>query len=140
MEKLTNKIPPETERYLNNFYQPYITAYKFLELFFAVLYKQGTTRYQREFSEIIRTAKEQEKFKNLLQDIHFKSNGIYYYSDQIDEGISSLKVCELIETVSPQEKIIVINYTENIVNMILSQYSADDIEKVTEIIMINNHK
>jgi hypothetical protein len=129
-EQLNN----ETKAYLKRFHNPETTAYNFLNLFFAVLYHDGLRQYPREFSDIIHNAKQNPKYSRLLGDIHFRSNGVFWYSNQIEDGIFKLKLCGLIATLSPKDDIILLQYNPNIVDGILKSFTEEDIQNTREII------
>jgi hypothetical protein len=123
----------ETEAYSQKFYEPAITAYDFLKLFFAVLYHDGIRGYPRDFSNIIYSAKQNTKYSELLEDIHFKSNGVFRYSNQIEDSIFKLKMYDLIATISPQDKIIVLQYDSDTVSEIFGQFTEENIANTREI-------
>lgn len=100
-EKNSNstKVP-----YIDRFYQSKFTSYDFVSLFCAILSKQQQYSFFREhLIEFIKSSKTNRKYEHILEDIYLKSNGIFNYSDNLDDAIFNLKVGGILYTISPEQ-------------------------------------
>lgn len=89
--------------YINRFYQPKATSYDFMSLFCALLSKQQEYSFCREhLIEFIKSCQINRKYKDLLDDIRYKSNGVFNYSDDLDDAIFNLKLGGILYTISPE--------------------------------------
>lgn len=50
----------------------------------------------------IKVCKSENKYRNLLNDINLKNNGLFDYSEDINEAIAKLKWVKILYTISPE--------------------------------------
>ena len=131
---LKSNLSAETQQYLELFYEPRISAYEFFKLFFAILYRRGVKEVTRDFTEFLYKEKKKDSFRDILREIKFKNNGIYYYSNQIEDSIFNLQNVGLIGKENPSFGKILLKYNELVVADILSNFERNDIELVESIV------
>lgn len=103
MTKDNNVQFEKHNKYIERFDNPDFTAYDFLSLFSALNALQKEYSFDRDsLINFINFCKKGLKFSNLLNDIHLKSNGISYYSEEFDEAIGKLKWGNILYTISPE--------------------------------------
>lgn len=91
------------ENYNARFYQQKFSAYDFMKLFCAILSRQGKFSFYRDsLIDFINTCKFDGEYNNLLGGINLKSNGIFYYSKDLQEAITKLKFGGILYTISPE--------------------------------------
>ncbi len=102
-----------TNSYLNQFYEPKVTAYEFLKCFFAYLRKNKIQEIERDLVDFLRCQKENADNKDVLEEINFRTNGVNYFSDDIEDALFNLQNGGLLGKMNPSFGIIIIKYTEN---------------------------
>ncbi|MBE6160529.1 MAG: hypothetical protein E7157_05755 [Lactobacillales bacterium] len=96
------------KKYIDKFYDPNFSAYDFMSLFSAISAEQKVYSFnEEELNKFIKECKDSSEFDNLLNDINFKSNGISYYSEELDEAITKLKFGNILYTITPQRDSII---------------------------------
>lgn len=94
----------ETEKYLEGLYEKKFSAYDFMCLFCAVCASQKQYKFNRDnLLDFIIKCKNEGKYMNLLNDIKFKNDGMFNYSNNYDEAIMKLKWCGMLWTKSPEK-------------------------------------
>lgn len=106
------KINARTAEYLSRFYEPKVTAYEFLKYFFAYLKKQKVDEVDRDLVNFLYTQKKIQHNKDVLEEINFRSNGINYYSDDVEDALFNLQNGGLLGKMNPSFGIIIIKYTD----------------------------
>lgn len=124
----------DTQSYINMFYTPVITSYKFLKSFFAELYSRGEMRISRDLSEFFYNLKTDLRYNTLLKELHFKSNGIYHYSNELEDDILTLQNMGLLGKKNPSFGIILIEYNDAIADETLHSLSDDYRTLIQEIV------
>ncbi len=90
-------------KYIDRFYDSPFSPYDFLSLFSALYVQQEEYFFDRDkLVEFIASCKRDDKYNNLLDDIHLKNNGIHSYSEDFDEAVAKLKWAHILYTVSPE--------------------------------------
>lgn len=119
------KLYDDTQTYIDMFYTPKITSYEFLKSFFAELYSQNVTKISRDLSEFFYSLKNNPKYNVLLREIHFRSNGIFKYSNEIEDDILTLQNMGLLGKKNPSFGIIFIEFNTDIVAETLGALSSE---------------
>ena len=88
----------DTLEYLSKFHEPEISACSLLKAFFAKLYMSKIYEVKEDLSPFFIYLKDNEKYEKILSDIHFKSNGIFMFSNELEDGIAFLKNLNLLYT------------------------------------------
>ena len=116
----------EHNAYLERFYEPKVTAYEFLKCFFAYLKKSGVGEIDRDLVEFLHNQKERDANNIVMEEINFRSNGVNYYSDDLEDALFNLQNGGLLGKMNPSFGIIIIKYTpdeiEETINSIPEQY------------------
>lgn len=119
--------------YLERFYEPKVTAYEFMKCFFAFLSKNKVTQIERDLVDFLKNQKQINGNETVLEEINFRTNGVNYYSDDIEDALFNLQNGGLLGKMNPSFGIIIIKYNENeideSINAISGQY-RDIIEKI----------
>lgn len=122
-----------TTMYLERFYEPKVTAYEFMKCFFAYLRKNGVREIERDLVEFLRSQKQIESNTIVLEEINFRTNGVNFYSDDIEDALFNLQNGGLLGKMNPSFGIIIIKYSEEeideAINAISEQYRVT-IEKI----------
>jgi len=93
----------QQEKYLEKFYEPDFSAYDFITLFSAANARKNDYYFDRDsLIQFINFCKRTSIFNNLLDDIMLKSNGVTYFSDELNNAITSLKMVRILYTISPE--------------------------------------
>ena len=101
--KQMTRISERQKKYMERFYEPEFSAYDFMCLFCAVNGIQQKYSFDREILlSFIKSCKLNGEYTNLLDDINFKSNGVFYYSEELQEAITKLKLAGVLYTISPE--------------------------------------
>lgn len=96
-------IASEEEKYIDRFYDPSFSPYDFLSLFSALYASQKDYSFSRDnLVEFIAVCKKNNKYSNLVGDIHLRNNGIHSYSEEFDEAVAKLKWGSILYTISPE--------------------------------------
>lgn len=127
------KLYDDTQTYINMFYTPEITSYEFLKGFFAELYNQKIREVSRDLSEFFYSLKTNPKYNVLLREIHFRNNGIFKYSNEIEDDILTLQNMGLLGKKNPSFGIILIEFNEVIATETLNALSAEFRSLIEEI-------
>ncbi len=99
----TRKGYEETKNYVEKFYESEFSPYDFMCLFTAINLSQKNLVFNEEYLiKFIRNCKNNNQFNKLLNDIHLKNNGIFDYSDNLNEAIQKLKIADILYTISPK--------------------------------------
>lgn len=91
------------EEYLNKFYEPKFSPYDFMCLFAAINVLQKNYSFNRNnLIQFIANCKGNNQFCKLLNDIHIKSNGVFNFSEDLEEAMQKLKLLRVFYTISPE--------------------------------------
>lgn len=119
--------------YLARFYDPRVTAYEFLKCFFAYLKKKDVHQIDRDLVGFLRAQKAKEENKDVLEEINFRTNGVNYYSYDLEDALFNLQNGGLLGKMNPSFGIIIINYSdyeiEDAIQSVPEQYRKS-IEKI----------
>ncbi|MCM1082950.1 MAG: hypothetical protein NC428_05665 [Clostridium sp.] len=130
---MEHQIDVKSNVYLEQFYEPKVTAYEFMKCFFAFLKKGAVDEIERDLVSFLRSQKEDIANNDVLEEINFRTNGVNYYSDDIEDALFNLQNGGLLGKMNPSFGIIIIKYNENeideSINSISEQYRAV-IEKI----------
>lgn len=122
------QIDARSASYLERFYEPKVTAYEFMKCFFAYLKKEKIDQIERDLVDFLRNQKEEADNRDVLGEINFRTNGVNYYSDDIEDALFNLQNGGLLGKMNPSFGIIIIKYSENeiqeSINSISEQYRA----------------
>lgn len=133
---MEQQVIPETTKYLDRFYDPKVTAYEFLKCFFAYLRQNSVKQIDRDLVDFLRGQKESEANKEVLEEINFRTNGVNYYSDDIEDALFNLQNGGLLGKMNPSFGIIIIKYSDTeiyeAINAIEAQYRSP-IEKMAKL-------
>ncbi len=93
----------EAQDYVKRFYESKFSPYDFMCLFTAINASQKNFAFNRDsLIKFIRSCKSNKQFSRVLNDIHLKNNGLFDYSNDLDEAIQKLKMAGILYTVSPE--------------------------------------
>lgn len=123
----------DTQKYINMFYTPVISSYEFLKSFFAELYQLGEHEVSRDLSEFFCDLKKNPKYNEVLYEIKFRSNGIFNYSNELEDNILMLQNMGLLGKTNPSFGIILINYNKSIATETLNELSEKHQNIIKEI-------
>jgi hypothetical protein len=132
MERQFNE---RTEQYLSRFYEPSVTAYEFLKCFFAYLKKFKLEKVNRDLVGFLYRQKKITENQEVLAEIKFRTNGINYYSNDLEDALFNLQNGGLLGKMNPSFGIILIHYTDDEIKKILESTKAeyrDIIKKIAE--------
>lgn len=132
----------DTQKYINMFYTPDISSYEFLKSFFAELYQLGEHEVSRDLSEFFCNLKKNPKYNEVLYEIKFRSNGIFNYSNELEDNILMLQNMGLLGKTNPSFGIILINYNDTIAKETLdglSEQHRDIIKEIAALYRAENH-
>lgn len=132
----------DTQKYINMFYTPDISSYEFLKSFFAELYQLGENEVSRDLSEFFCNLKKNPKYNEVLYEIKFRSNGIFNYSNELEDNILMLQNMGLLGKTNPSFGIILINYNDTIAKETLdglSEQHRDIIKEIAALYRAENH-
>ncbi len=94
----------EGQLYIEEFKESEFSSYDFMSLFCAFNAFQKNYSFNRDnLINFIKLCKESNKFTKLLNGIRLKSNGIFSYSEELDEAIAKLKWGKILYTISPEQ-------------------------------------
>lgn len=113
MCELDDPLNAGSNSYLQRFYEPKVTAYEFMKCFFAYLKNYDVDRIDPDLVDFLRSQKEKADNNDVLEEINFRSNGVNYYSDDIEDALFNLQNGGLPGKMNPSFGIIIIKYTEN---------------------------
>ena len=101
--EIFRKAGEEMANQENRFYQPEFSAYDFMCLFTVINVIQKTNAFDRDsLIKFISYCKNNNKFNQLLNDININSNGVFAYSNDLEEAIQKLRLSGLLYTISPE--------------------------------------
>lgn len=127
------QINEKTAQYLSRFYEPRVTAYEFLKCFFAFLKEKGINEVDRDLVSFLYKQKKSAANQEVLEEINFRSNGVHFYSNDVEDALFNLQNGGLLGKMNPSFGIIIIKYTDNeideILNSIQDEYRSA-IEKI----------
>ena len=140
-------LDKDTKKYLDNFKEKEFSSYNFLCLFIGVSYIKGNKSFDRNkllsFIEINKTI---DFYTKILSDIKIKSNGIFPYSENLEEAYSKLKFLDILYTISPEVDSTIYIREDIPVNYIITLYSKyygimeEFVEKYNDYIKNNSKK
>lgn len=106
------QVDVKPSKYLERFYEPKVTAYEFLKCFFAYLKKKNIKEIERNLVDFLKKQKECAENGEVLEEINFRTNGVHYYSDDIEDALFNLQNGGLLGKMNPSFGIIIIKYNE----------------------------
>lgn len=115
----------DTQQYVNLFYSPAVTSYELLKCFFAYLHQEGVNEISRDLSEFFYEMKKNPMYGDVLHEIKFKNNGIFIYSDELEDGILTLQNMGLLGKKNPSFGVILNQYDPSIASEALNHLSED---------------
>ncbi len=123
----------DTQKYLGFFEFPQMTSYVFLKAFFAALFNRNCSQVSRDITDFLYEMKNDSRYEMLLEDITFRSNGVFMYSSEIEDEILTLQNVGLLGKRNPSFGKILIDYTEEIVNEIKLSLKKEEWDLMLEI-------
>lgn len=121
----------EHEKYIARFYEPEFTAYEFMCTFCVLKAMQNKFEFYRDdLLDYIKICKDNNQFQDLLEDIHLKSNGIHFYSEDLEEAITKLKFGDILYTCSPERDSKI--YIHEVLPFDFFAKTHDSIDKMSE--------
>lgn len=129
--KMSVSLKAETEAYLSRFYEPKVTAYEFLKCFFAFLKKKDISEVDRDLVLFLYNQKQNPENNDVLDEISFRSNGVSYYSDDIEDALFNLQNGGLLGKMNPSFGIIINKYTNEEANKIIDSV-PEEYRKIIE--------
>lgn len=124
---------PDTEAYIEQFYEPSITAYRFLRIFFAELHEMGVKEISRDLVSFFSNIKKMPRYHSIMHEFKFRSNGIFQYSNELDDNIFTLQNMGLLGKENPSFGIILIKYNDAISHEIIDATQDDQLQLIREI-------
>lgn len=132
---MTNiKLYPDTERYLNQFYEPTITAYHFLRVFFALLFKRNEKEISRDLVNFFSDIKKNPRYRAMMHEFNFRSNGVFLYSNELEDNIFTLQNIGLLGKENPSFGKILIKYDDEIANEAITTTNEEQLTLIKEIV------
>lgn len=116
---MKSQVNDTTVAYLSRFYEPRVTAYEFLKYFFAFLGKAGVHEVERDLVSFLYQQKQDEVAKDVLEEINFRSNGVNYYSDDVEDALFNLQNGGLLGKMNPSFGKLIVKYTADEVSEII---------------------
>lgn len=109
-------------KFIERFFEPQITAYEFLKCFFAFIKKEGTEQIERDLTRFLYIEKKAPENAQIMEGITFRSNGVNYYSDDVEDALFNLQNGGLLGKMNPSFGVLLIKYSpsevENAINSI----------------------
>lgn len=97
-------LDKDTEKYLKGFKESDFSSYNFLSMFCALNFIKDNKYFDRnKLLSFIEKNKNLGLYDKLLNDIKIKNNGVFPYSDNLEEAYSILKWANILYTISPEE-------------------------------------
>ena len=127
------QLNSDTEKYIELFYEPKISAYSFLKAFFAKLYYDGKQEVSRDLVSFFYEMKKQPRFQEVLHEIRFRSNGIFNYSDELEDNIFTLQNMGLLGKENPSFGVILLKYNKDIAKEVLENTPKKYLEVIEEL-------
>lgn len=94
----------EEIKYLNMFHESDFSPYDFICLFSAINMSQNNFSFNRDkLIQYISFCKKNNQFDELLNDIQINNNGVFDYSNALEEAIQKLKLGRILYTISPEQ-------------------------------------
>ena len=131
----TEKNALKTDNYLSYFYSPELTAYEFLKSFFACLKKQNVDKAGRDISGFLYDQKKKLQDIVALKEIRFRNNGIFWYSNDIEDALFNLQNGGLLGKTNPSFGVILIKYTDEEADNIIKNTPVNCIDDIKKIAM-----
>lgn len=126
------------KNYIDMFYEPDFSTYDFIFLFSAMSILEEQNCFNKgHLIAFIRICKSENKYRNILNDINFKNNGLFDYSEDINEAIAKLKWVKILYTIFPETDATVYIHDDIPTEDILRK-RKDYIEEITT--FINEYK
>ena len=89
----------DTEDYVSNFKDADFTTSDFLKMFVLICSCQNQFEFNiRSLINFIYLCKNNGRFNRILNDIKIKNNGVFVYSNELEEAISRLKFASILYT------------------------------------------
>ena len=85
-------------------------------MLFCLPQKNGINEIERDLVDFLRGQKKVADNADVLEEINFRTNGVNYYSDNIEDALFNLQNGGLLGKMNPSFGIIIIKYTENEIN------------------------
>ena len=133
MEVGVTKLSPDTEKYVKLFYEPQISAYSFLKAFFAELHQKGIREISRDLVSFFYETKKDQRYQEILREIKFRSNGIFQYSNELEDNIFTLQNMGLLGKENPSFGVILIKYNDSVSNEVLQNIPEDHLALIKEV-------
>jgi hypothetical protein len=130
---MESQVSNDVKDYLSHFYNPKLTAYEFLKCFFAFLKKEKLEIADRDISDFLYEQKNDKQNYDVLKEIKFRSNGVFLYSNDIENALFNLQNGGLLGKMNPSFGIILIKYTDEEVNKIIADTPKDCIPAIENI-------
>jgi len=136
------QVNEKTEAYLSRFYEPSITTYEFLKCFFAYLMQKKVEQVDRDLFSFLYEQKQNEDNNDVLSEISFRSNGVNYYSDDVEDALFNLQNGGLLGKMNPSFGIIMIKYTDDEIDEALNSINPKynlGIERIANNYILKNN-
>lgn len=123
------------EKYLEHFYESQFNAYDFIVLFSAINSIKNVYCFNKEnLINFIADLKKGKQYEEILNDIQLRNNGVFYYSNDLDEAISKLHSIGILYTLSSKSNSLI--YICD--NLDISRMLKQKLEFVTNIVEFIN--
>jgi hypothetical protein len=130
---MENSISERTAEYLSHFYEPKVTAYEFMKCFFACLGKIGTKEVDRDIISFLFEQKGKNPDKEIFEEIKFRSNGVNFYSDDVEDALFNLQIGGLLGKMNPSFGVIIIKYSKKDIDEAMHSISENYVEDIRSI-------
>lgn len=114
------QLSEDSEKYLSLFYTPKFSAYSLLKAFFAKLHIKKITKTSRDLADFFYNLKLNEKYEQILKEIKFRNNGVFVYSNELDDCICTLQNMGLLGKENPSFGKILVKYSDAVAAEALS--------------------
>lgn len=93
----------DEQKYLNSFYEARVIPYDFMILFCANNILNQNLTFNRDYLlDFIVECKNKNEYDTLLREIKIRSNGVFLYSERLENAIFQLKIAGVLYTISPE--------------------------------------
>ncbi len=98
------------------------TSFDFICLFTGIYASQKTFEFNRDqLVNFIKECKDKKLFSNLLTKINIKTNGVTYYSQELEEEIQKLRLGFILYTIAPEKDSTIYIFEDTPIDLLLKE-------------------
>ncbi len=96
------------------------TSFDFICLFTGIYASQKNFEFDRDqLVDFIKECKDMQLFNNLLSEFNIKTNGVTYYSQELEEEIQKLRLGFILYTISPEKDSTIYIFEDTPIDLLL---------------------